>query len=93
MNPAQGSPHLQNRFFMFFRIRHFKDDIVQIAANDARLLRRRKISRHCGIRGVEIIVIRPAVIGILLLLLQHTNHAVGNSLDGERSAHRGLSAE
>ena len=93
VNPAQSSPHLQNCFFMFLRIGHFKNDIVEIAANDAGLLRRRKIASHCRIGSVKIIVIRPAVIGVLLLLLQHANHSIGNSLDGECSAHGGLSTE
>ena len=52
-NPPDGSPHLQYGRFMFFRISHFKHNVIQISTGNsgARLFRGREVARYGRIWG------------------------------------------
>ena len=77
---------------MLFGIAHFEHDVIQIAARDAGawLGRRREIARHRGIRREQVVVVRAAVIGVLLFLLQNADHGIRNALHQHGRADRGL---
>ena len=95
VHPRQIVPHLQDPSFVFLGIRYFEDDVIQIPARNpgSGLGGRREVARHCRARREQIVIIGPAVIRVLLFLLQDADHEIRNTLHQHRGANCGLSGE
>src|SRR6516225_2527157 len=79
MRASEQTADLEDGFIVTLRIGHFEHDVGEITLVDdfAFGWRRWKVARHGGVGHVNLVVVGPAVVGVLLLLSQHRDDGVG----------------